>query len=152
MKNILALDQGTTSSRAIVFDEEGAIVSSAQRELRQIYPQPGWVEHDPREIVASQLAVAKEVSANRKIDAIGITNQRETTILWDRRTGDPVANAIVWQDRRTAAMCDELREYEPLFRERTGLVLDPYFSGTKIRWLLDRFDAKTSHSERSTRG
>src|SRR5437870_5101816 len=136
---ILALDQGTTSSRAIVFNAAGEVVASAQRELRQIYPQPGWVEHDPREIVASQLAVAKEVSANRKIAAIGITNQRETTILWDRKTGEPVANAIVWQDRRTAAMCDELREYEPLFRERTGLVLDPYFSGTKIRWLFDHF-------------
>src|SRR5437870_6369508 len=134
---ILALDQGTTSSRAIVFNVAGEVVASAQRELRQIYPQPGWVEHDPREIVASQLAVAKEVSANRKIAAIGITNQRETTILWDRKTGEPVANAIVWQDRRTAAMCDALREYEPLFRERTGLVLDPYFSGTKIRWLLE---------------
>jgi glycerol kinase len=134
---ILALDQGTTSSRAIVFDDAGEIVATAQRELRQIYPQPGWVEHDPREIASSQLEVAAEVSTNRDIAAIGITNQRETTILWDRKTGDPIANAIVWQDRRTAAMCDELREYEPLFRERTGLVLDPYFSGTKIRWLLD---------------
>ncbi|MDQ6800366.1 MAG: glycerol kinase GlpK [Acidobacteriota bacterium] len=134
---ILALDQGTTSSRAIVFDAAGSIVATAQRELQQIYPQPGWVEHDPREIVASQLAVAKEVSSHRKITAIGVTNQRETTILWDRKTGEPIANAIVWQDRRTAAMCDQLREYEPLFRERTGLVLDPYFSGTKIRWLLD---------------
>ena len=120
-----------------MFNVAGEVVASAQRELRQIYPQPGWVEHDPREIVASQLAVAKEVSANRKIAAIGITNQRETTILWDRKTGEPIANAIVWQDRRTAAMCDALREYEPLFRERTGLVLDPYFSGTKIRWLLE---------------
>src|SRR5438309_3771150 len=139
---ILALDQGTTSSRAIVFNAAGEVVASAQRELRQIYPQPGWVEHDPREIVASQLAVAKEVSANRKIAAIGITNQRETTILWDRRTGEPIANAIVWQDRRTASMCDELREYEPLFRERTGLVLDPYFSATKIRWLLDHIGGR----------
>ena len=139
---ILALDQGTTSSRAIVFDETGAIAASTQRELHQIYPQPGWVEHDPREIVTSQLAVAKEASANRTIAAIGITNQRETTILWDRKTGEPIANAIVWQDRRTAAMCEELREYEPLFRERTGLVLDPYFSGTKIRWLLDNVGGK----------
>src|SRR5438132_2867152 len=139
---ILALDKGTTSSRAIVFSAAGEVVASAQRELRQIYPQPGWVEHDPREIVASQLAVAKEVSANREIAAIGITNQRETTILWDRSTGKPIANAIVWQDRRTAAICDELREYEPLFRERTGLVLDPYFSGTKIRWLLDHVGGK----------
>jgi len=137
VKNILALDQGTTSSRAIVFDADGSIVASAQREFRQIYPQPGWVEHDPREIASSQLEVAAEVSRNRDIAAIGITNQRETTILWDRKTGEPVANAIVWQDRRTAAMCDALREYEPLFRERTGLVLDPYFSGTKIKYLLE---------------
>jgi glycerol kinase len=120
-----------------VFDAAGNIVATSQREIQQIYPQPGWVEHDAREIASSQLAVAKEVSRNREISAIGITNQRETTILWDRKTGEPIANAIVWQDRRTAAMCDELREYEPLFRERTGLVLDPYFSGTKIRWLLD---------------
>src|SRR5438477_2193446 len=133
----LALDQGTTSSRAIVFDDAGNIVRIAQRELKQIYPQPGWVEHDPREIASSQLEVAAEASRNLEIEAIGITNQRETTILWDRDTGEPIANAIVWQDRRTAAMCDALREYEPLFRERTGLVLDPYFSGTKIRWLLD---------------
>src|SRR6266852_1958615 len=140
---ILALDQGTTSARAIVFDESGQVVASAQRELQQIYPQPGWVEHDPREIASSQLEVAKEVSRNRDIAAIGITNQRETTILWDRKTGEPVANAIVWQDRRTAAMCDALREYEPLFRERTGLVLDPYFSGTKIRWLLDHVGGKS---------
>jgi glycerol kinase len=137
MNAILALDQGTTSSRAIVFDADGTIVASAQREFRQIYPQPGWVEHDPREIASSQLEVAAEVSRNRDIAAIGITNQRETTILWDRKTGEPIANAIVWQDRRTAAMCDELREYEPLFRERTGLVLDPYFSGTKIKYLLE---------------
>src|SRR5204863_5942346 len=133
-------DQGTTSSRAIVFDAAGNIVRIAQRELKQIYPQPGWVEHDPREIASSQLEVAKEASRGFEIEATGITNQRETTILWDRTTGQPVANAIVWQDRRTAAMCDELREYEPLFRERTGLVLDPYFSGTKIRWLLDNID------------
>ncbi|HJT16047.1 MAG TPA: FGGY family carbohydrate kinase, partial [Thermoanaerobaculia bacterium] len=138
----LALDQGTTSSRAMAFDADGTVVSVAQRELKQIYPQPGWVEHDPREIATSQLAVAAEASRGFDIEAIGITNQRETTILWDRKTGEPAANAIVWQDRRTAAMCDELREYEPLFRERTGLVLDPYFSATKIRWLLDRHDAK----------
>jgi glycerol kinase len=139
---ILALDQGTTSSRAIVFDAAGSVVASAQREFRQIYPQLGWVEHDPREIASTQLAVAAEAIKNFAIAAIGITNQRETTILWDRATGEPIANAIVWQDRRTAAMCDELREYEPLFRERTGLVLDPYFSGTKIRWLLDHVGGK----------
>src|SRR5439155_10156198 len=139
---ILALDQGTTSSRAIVFDAAGTVVASAQREFRQIYPQPGWVEHDPREIASTQLAVAAEAIKNFDIAAIGITNQRETTILWDRVTGEPIANAIVWQDRRTAAMCNELREYEPLFRERTGLVLDPYFSGTKVRWLLDNVGGK----------
>jgi len=138
VKAILALDQGTTSSRAIVFDAAGDILAVAQRELRQIYPQPGWVEHDPREIAATQLAVAAEASRGFDIAAIGITNQRETTIVWDRGTGEPVANAIVWQDRRTAEMCDALREHEPLFRARTGLVLDPYFSATKIRWLLDR--------------
>jgi glycerol kinase len=131
--SFLALDQGTTSSRAILFDESGSIVSVAQREFRQIYPEPGWVEHDPRDLLFADLPLAT---------AIGITNQRETTILWDRTTGEPIYNAIVWQDRRTAAICDELREYEPLFRERTGLVLDPYFSGTKIRWLLDRFPAR----------
>ena len=142
MKAILALDQGTTSSRAIVFDASGSIAAVAQKEFPQIYPQPGWVEHDPREIAASQLEVAAKASRNFDIAAIGVTNQRETTILWDRKTGEPIANAIVWQDRRTAAICDELREFEPLFRERTGLVLDPYFSGTKIRWLLDHVGRK----------
>lgn len=139
MKAILALDQGTTSSRAILFDEHGAIAAVAQKELRQIYPQPGWVEHDPREIASSQLEVMREVGGD--VQAIGITNQRETTMLWDRKTGEPVANAIVWQDRRTAPLCEELRAagHEALFRERTGLVLDPYFSGTKIRWLLDHY-------------
>jgi glycerol kinase len=138
MQAILALDQGTTSSRAIAFDARGHIVAMAQRELPQIYPEPGWVEHDPREIAATQLAVMREVMPQVDVQAIGITNQRETTMLWDRATGEPVANAIVWQDRRTAAMCDELREHEPLLSERTGLKLDPYFSATKIRWLLDR--------------
>lgn len=125
-----------------MFGEDGAIRSVAQREFRQIYPQPGWVEHDPREIAATQVAVAAEAIAasGGRIWAIGITNQRETTMLWDRTTGEPVANAIVWQDRRTASMCEELRAagHESLFRERTGLRLDPYFSGTKLRWLLDR--------------
>jgi glycerol kinase len=142
VKAILALDQGTTSSRAIVFDSEGRVAAVAQREFRQIYPQPGWVEHDPREIASTQLEVAAEIARNFDIAAIGITNQRETTILWDRATGEPIANAIVWQDRRTATLCEELREHEPLFRERTGLVLDPYFSGTKIRWLLDHVGGK----------
>jgi glycerol kinase len=145
MPNVLALDQGTTSSRAIVFGADGAVRSVAQREFTQIYPQPGWVEHDPREIASTQLRVAAEAVAEAacEIGAIGITNQRETTMLWDRLTGEPVANAIVWQDRRTAAMCEELRAagYETIVRERTGLRLDPYFSGTKLRWLLDRFPA-----------
>jgi glycerol kinase len=146
-KAIVALDQGTTSSRAIAFDESGSIVAVAQKEFRQIYPQPGWVEHDPREIAATQLEVAREVMAQADVQAIGITNQRETTMLWDRKTGEPVANAIVWQDRRTAAMCDELRQHEPLFRERTGLVLDPYFSATKIRWLLDHITSPASAAD-----
>jgi glycerol kinase len=145
MNAILALDQGTTSSRAILFDRSGAIVAAAQKEFRQIYPHPGWVEHDPREIAKTQLDVAAEVIAKVpgvSVEGIGITNQRETTILWDRVTGEPVANAIVWQDRRTAAICEQLRaeDYEPLFRERTGLVLDPYFSATKIRWILDNVE------------
>ena len=138
MKFILALDQGTTSSRAIVFDHAGAIKAVAQKEFRQIFPQPGWVEHDPNEIWETQMGVAAEAIARagisaRDIAAIGITNQRETTVVWDRATGKPVCNAIVWQDRRTAAMCDELkaRGHAELFREKTGLVLDAYFSGTK---------------------
>jgi glycerol kinase len=143
MQHVLALDQGTTSSRAIVFDQEGRIRAVAQREFEQIFPRPGWVEHDPREIWASQAGVAAEaltragVSASG-IAAIGITNQRETTLVWDRKTGEPVCNAIVWQDRRTAGLCDALREHghEPLFRERTGLLLDAYFSGTKLHWIL----------------
>ena len=144
MSYILALDQGTTSSRAIVFDAEGSIVGMAQQEFPQIYPQPGWVEHDPVAIWDSQLSVAREVLQNcgllsQDIKAIGITNQRETTIAWDRDTGHPVHNAIVWQDRRTAGQCDQLRAdgQAELFQSRTGLVLDPYFSGTKIKWILD---------------
>ncbi len=140
---VLALDQGTSSSRAILFDHSGKAVASAQRPFRQIFPQPGWVEHDPEEIWQTQLATAQEVLRQAKAEAgdvaaIGITNQRETTIIWDR-DGRPIANAIVWQDRRTAPMCEEMRAggMEPLFRERTGLLLDPYFSGTKIKWLLD---------------
>ncbi|HEX4962542.1 MAG TPA: glycerol kinase GlpK [Thermoanaerobaculia bacterium] len=144
MSYVLALDQGTTSSRAIVFDEAGSEVAMAQQEIRQIFPRPGWVEHDPREIWESQLAVAQQALARAGLAAadvasLGITNQRETTIVWDRATGEPVANAIVWQDRRTAGACDRLKGagLEPLFRERTGLVLDPYFSGTKLAWLLE---------------
>ena len=144
MSFILALDQGTSSSRSIVFDEQGHVVAIAQREFRQIYPQPGWVEHDPEEIWASQLATAREAlsKANltaKDIAAIGITNQRETTLVWNRRTGQPVHNAIVWQDRRTEPLCAQLREQglADKVRQTTGLVIDPYFSGSKIRWILD---------------
>jgi glycerol kinase len=144
MSFILALDQGTTSSRALVFDYEGNVCSVAQKEIRQIFPQPGWVEHDGNEIWASQLGVAVEAIAgaglaSADIAAIGITNQRETTLVWDRKTGRTICNAIVWQDRRTAGECDRLKAegLEPVFRERTGLVLDPYFSGTKLAWILD---------------
>jgi glycerol kinase len=144
VKAILALDQGTTSSRALLFDEAGRELAMAQRELRQIYPQPGWVEHDPEEIWTAQIAVAAECLAKVpgvEVRAIGITNQRETTIVWDRPTGRPIANAIVWQDRRTAPLCDALSAHEPLVRARTGLLLDAYFSGTKLRWLLDHTSA-----------
>src|SRR5688500_16650938 len=143
MSYILSLDQGTTSSRAIVFDHGGNIVSVAQKEFTQIYPQPGWVEHDPGEIWSTQLSVATEAvaKANLKaedIAAIGITNQRETTIVWDRETGLPVHNAIVWQDRRTAGFCDELKQkHGTAIQQKTGLVVDAYFSGTKVRWILD---------------
>ena len=154
MSYILALDQGTTSSRAILFDRDGAIKGIAQREFRQMFPQPGWVEHDPLEIWTSQAGVAVEALAGagvraRDIAAIGITNQRETTIVWDRRTGLPIANAIVWQDRRTAEACDRLRSdgAEPLFRERTGLVLDAYFSGTKLAWILDHVEGARARAE-----
>jgi glycerol kinase len=144
MNFILALDQGTTSSRAMVFDQAGAVRGIAQRELRQIFPQPGWVEHDPNEIWESQLAVSREAVAKagltaRDIAAIGITNQRETAVIWDRATGMPIHNAIVWQDRRTAGFCDELKAagHGADITQRTGLVIDAYFSATKIRWLLD---------------
>ncbi|MDH4172284.1 MAG: glycerol kinase GlpK [Betaproteobacteria bacterium] len=155
MRHILALDQGTTSSRAIVFDELGTPVSVAQREFAQVFPQPGWVEHDPREILATQREVAREALARaglplKDVMAIGITNQRETTLLWDRQTGEAVSNAIVWQDRRTAAQCRELKEAgaESLVRERTGLVIDPYFSATKISWLLDNIPGARGRAER----
>jgi len=145
MPYVLALDQGTTSSRALVFDREGTVRGSAQQEFRQIFPHPGWVEHDATEIWATQSGVLHEAMAMagagpRDIAAIGITNQRETTVLWDRRTGRPVAHAIVWQDRRTAPYCDELRAagHEPMIARKTGLVLDAYFSGTKLKWLLDQ--------------
>ena len=152
---ILALDQGTTSSRAILFDRVGHVVSVAQREFRQIYPQPGWVEHDPLEIWESQLAVAREAMAaagvrGSQIAAVGITNQRETTILWDRATGKPVHNAIVWQCRRSAGLCDALKAagWEGRVRERTGLVIDAYFSGTKIQWLLENVPGLRARADR----
>ena len=155
MRYVLALDQGTTSSRAIIFDEEGIAAGVAQREFRQIYPQPGWVEHDPKEILATQCDVAREAVAAagialKDLVAVGIANQRETTILWDRQSGEPLHNAIVWQDRRTASRCDELRKAgaEDLVRERTGLVIDPYFSGTKIAWLLDHVPGARARAER----
>lgn len=143
-KYILALDQGTTSSRAIVFNHEGIPVSSAQKEFRQIYPQPGWVEHEASEIWSTQAGVALEAMKkvgleSSHIAAIGITNQRETTVLWDRRTGKPINNAIVWQDRRTATLCDQIKEQglAPMIREKTGLIIDAYFSATKVAWILD---------------
>jgi glycerol kinase len=144
LRYILALDQGTTSSRALLFDHDGAVRSVAQREFRQIFPEPGWVEHDPEEIAASQIAVSLEALANAKaqpsdVAAIGITNQRETTIVWDRATGQPIYNAIVWQDRRTAAFCNQLKAqgHENLIQQRTGLLIDAYFSASKISWILD---------------
>ncbi|HXM83570.1 MAG TPA: glycerol kinase GlpK [Burkholderiales bacterium] len=153
MRYVLALDQGTTSSRAILFDEEGAAVCTAQRELRQIYPQPGWVEHDPKEIFETQRDVAREAVrkadvALKEVMAVGIANQRETTLLWDRQTGEPIHNAIVWQDRRTAAQCEKLKSSEELVRKKTGLVIDPYFSGTKIAWLLDNIPGARERAER----
>ncbi|MBD0296727.1 MAG: glycerol kinase GlpK [Flavisolibacter sp.] len=144
MNYILSLDQGTTSSRAIVFDKKGSIVSVAQKEFTQLYPQPGWVEHDPAEIWSSQVAVATEAIVKagltpKDIAALGITNQRETTVVWDKKTGKPVHNAIVWQDRRTAAYCDSLKEeWGKTVQAKTGLVIDAYFSATKIKWILDK--------------
>jgi glycerol kinase len=154
MRCILALDQGTTSSRAIVFDEAGGIRGSAQQEFRQIFPQPGWVEHDATEIWATQSGVMHEALAKagvtaRDVAAIGITNQRETTVVWERVTGRPIANAIVWQDRRTAPLCDELRASgkATLIGEKTGLVIDAYFSGTKLKWLRDGLQIIRSASD-----
>src|SRR5436190_188454 len=153
MSFILALDQGTTSSRAIVFDRDGAIRGVAQKEFRQIFPQAGWVEHDPQEIWATEIGVVAEALGHaqvrpKEIAAVGITNQRETTIVWDRETGAPIHNAIVWQDRRTAAHCERLKSSEELVREKTGLVIDPYFSGTKIAWLLDNIPGARARAER----
>jgi len=152
VRYVLALDQGTTSSRAILFDEEGRPVSLAQREFRQIFPQPGWVEHNPKEILETQRAVAREAVHQVKMNqvmAVGIANQRETTIVWDRQTGEPIHNAIVWQDRRTTAECAELKSLgaESLVRSRTGLLIDPYFSGTKVAWLLDNIPGARRRAE-----
>jgi len=152
---VIALDQGTTSSRAIVFDERGTPRGLAQREFEQHLPRPGWVEHDPEEIWSSQFGVIEEALASAgarpsDVRAVGITNQRETTLLWDRETGEPVHRAIVWQDRRTSGLCDRLREQgaEPEFTHKTGLLLDPYFSGTKLVWLLDHADGVRERAER----
>ena len=154
MKYVVALDQGTTSSRAIVFDHGGAVVSMAQQEFTQHFPQPGWVEHDAEDIWRSQLAVLREALgearlSGRDIAAIGITNQRETTVVWDRRTGEPVGRAIVWQDRRTAGLCASLRDggHEDTFTRKTGLLLDPYFSGTKLAWILDHVPGTRQRAE-----
>jgi glycerol kinase len=155
MPFILALDQGTTSSRAILFDHAGAIRASAQKEFPQIFPRAGWVEHDPLQIWSSQLEVAQTALARAglragDVAAIGITNQRETTVVWDRRTGEPIHNAIVWQDRRTAGFCDDLNRagYGDLFTRKTGLVIDAYFSGSKVRWLLDHVPGARERAQR----
>jgi len=152
---ILALDQGTTSSRAILFNHDGKVIAVAQKEFPQIYPQPGWVEHNPRDIWQSQLEVARTVleKANANaydIAAIGVTNQRETTLVWDRATGQPIYNAIVWQCRRTAPLCEQLRAegFAPEVRSRTGLILDAYFSGTKVKWILDNVPGSRERARR----
>ena len=155
MKCILALDQGTTSTRSILFDREGKVRAVAQKEFRQHYPEPGWVEHNPEDIWESQQETAREAMHRagvhcEDIETIGITNQRETTVVWNRKTGKPIHNAIVWQDRRTAEICARLKAdgTESVFHEKTGLRLDPYFSGTKIRWLLDHVDGARAQAER----
>jgi glycerol kinase len=152
---VLSLDQGTTSSRAILFDKAGEIVGVAQKEFTQIYPKAGWVEHDAMEIWGTQIGMAREVLETsgikpQEVVAIGITNQRETTVVWDRYTGKPIYNAIVWQDRRTASFCDELKErgLENYIRENTGLVLDAYFSGTKLKWILDHVEGAREKAEK----
>ncbi|MDD2278875.1 MAG: glycerol kinase GlpK [Bacteroidales bacterium] len=154
-KFILALDQGTTSSRALLFDHNGNIRSVAQKEFTQIFPKPGWVEHDPKEIWSSQVAVAAEAMSKISINGsylqgIGITNQRETSIVWDKKTSEPVYNAIVWQDRRTSSFCDELKEkgLTEIIRKKTGLVIDAYFSGTKIKWILDNIKGARARAQK----
>ena len=153
-KHILAIDQGTTSSRAIVFDADLKIVASAQEEFEQHFPASGWVEHDPADLWStvqstSRAALEKAGVAAGDIAAIGITNQRETVVVWDKSSGEPIHKAIVWQDRRTAALCRELVEagHEPMVTEKTGLLLDPYFSGTKLKWLLDEVDGARARAE-----
>lgn len=155
MKYVLALDQGTTSSRAILFDKGGSIVASSQKEFPQHFPKPGWVEHNPEDIWKSQLAVAKAVLRKAKLTAsdivaIGITNQRETTVVWDRNTGKAIGNAIVWQDRRTAQICDALRKkkVDRTIQKKTGLILDAYFSGTKVQWILDNVKGARRKAEK----
>ena len=155
MTYLLALDQGTSSSRSIVFDAQGRIKAMAQREIRQIFPQPGWVEHDPKEIWATQLATAREALAKAGVSAaqivsIGITNQRETTVVWNRVTGEPIHNAIVWQDRRAEPTCAALRErgLEATFRAKTGLIVDAYFSGTKLKWIFDNVSGSRAAAQR----
>jgi glycerol kinase len=152
---ILALDQGTTSSRALLFDKKGSVRSVAQKEFTQIFPKPGWVEHDPNEIWSSQVAVAAEAISKlgingKAIAGIGITNQRETTVVWDRKSGNPVYNAIVWQDRRTSGYCDDLNEkgHAAIIREKTGLVVDSYFSGTKVKWILENVEGARDKAEK----
>ena len=154
-KYVIALDQGTTSSRAIIFDKDTNIISTAQREFTQLYPEPGWVEHNPMEIWATQRSVLTEVIARsgislKDVAAIGITNQRETTIVWDKKTGEPVYNAIVWQCRRTADICEKLKEkgLEEYIKENTGLILDAYFSGTKLKWILDNVKGARERAEK----
>ena len=151
---ILALDQGTTSSRAVVFDKKGTIISVAQKEFTQIFPKPGWVEHDPDEIWSTQAGMAAEAVSKKglkasQLAAIGITNQRETVVVWDKNTGEPVYNAIVWQDKRTADYCDALKKEgkSEMIREKTGLVIDSYFSGTKVKWILDNVEGAREKAE-----
>lgn len=152
---VLALDQGTTSSRAILFDRAGSVIGTAQKEFPQVFPQPGWVEHNPREILTSVLVTVTELLAKTQVElgelaAIGITNQRETTVVWDRATGQPIHNAIVWQSRQSVSICEQLRAegHESLVRERTGLLIDAYFSATKLRWILDHVEGAQQRAER----
>ncbi|TAL84737.1 MAG: glycerol kinase, partial [Rhodanobacter sp.] len=155
-KYILAIDQGTTSSRAMLFTHNGQVAGVAQREFGQIFPQPGWVEHNPRDIMTSVLTTITEVMNNTQVDAseiagIGITNQRETTVVWDKTSGQPIYNAIVWQSRQTRGICDRLKAdgHDDMVRSKTGLLIDAYFSGTKVSWILDHVEGAR---ERATRG